>query len=379
MIEFLGLPKLGERIRAVDRHLVEVIAQRKKLVLKVGEEKQGKGDHIVRTGIEDGRLEEAQTWARQKGLNPHFMHALLYMIIDESCKVQTEQLQDHPELADLGNIDEETWYLSLKRNLLELTKAIAPEYDQKYDEGYFATHCYLDFERQQLARVIESLNHKEIAVDLGCATGRIALSLATDFERVIGYDLSPAMIEQARSKCDQQGLTNVDLEVADAEQAIPLADSSVSLVVMNLGTASDIRAIDKLMVEVDRILKPGGVAFLSFYNAEALFYRVGFLPWPTGLAAEINLQKHCLDVQIHIDEKTQSFSVYARAYRVGEVRKFFSNLLSLEQFLTFPTICSILPPYIFDDGDTRQTISELDERIADSNLGAYIIAVARKL
>lgn len=375
MIEFLGLPKLGQMIRAVDRHLVEVIAQRKKLALQVGVEKQISGGHIVREFIESGRLEEAQAWAKQKGLNPHFMHALLYMIIDESCKVQTEQLQDQPELNVLAQ-DEAAWYQALKSNLLKLTATIAPDYDQKYDDGHFATHCYLDFERRQLARVIDGLAHQGVAVDLGCATGQIALSLASQFEKVTGYDLSPDMIKQAQVKRDQQGLANVDLAVTDAEETLALPDSSVSLIVMNMGTASDIKDIDKLMAEVERILRPEGRAFLSFYNADAMLYRTGFLPWPTGLAAEINLQKHCLDV--HIAGHSRPYSIYARPYKVEEVRSLFNASLALEQLFTFPTICSILPPYIFEDATMRQTVSELDERIADSNLGAYIIAVAKK-
>lgn len=376
MLEFLGLTKLGERIRAVDRHLVEVIAQRKKLVLQVGEEKRVYKGRIVRAGVEEERLREVQSWAVQKGLNPHFVHALLYLIIDESCKAQTEQLQNQPDPPELVSQSDDEWYEVLKRNLLELTRAVAPTYDQKYDEAYFATHCYLDFEREQLIRLIQELPHRHSVVDLGCATGRIALGFASQFEQAIGFDLSPAMIDQATAKLSQMGLTNVTLSVTDIEEGVPISDGSASLVVMNLGTASDVRAIGEVMVEIRRILRPGGAILLSFYNADALLYRVGFLPWPAGLAAEINLAKHCLDV--HIDDHNAPFSIHARPYRVSEVENLFTEGLACEQILTFPTICSVLPPYMFDGEEMRQPMTELDRKVADSNFGAYIIAVARK-
>lgn len=51
---------------------------------------------------------------------------------------------------------------------------------------------------------------EDIVLDLGCGTGAIALALAPDAKRVVGRDISEGMMERAREKADQQGLTNVE-------------------------------------------------------------------------------------------------------------------------------------------------------------------------
>lgn len=375
MIELLNLEELGARLRVLDRHLVALLAQRMSIGHQVGLFKQAKGYPIVRSSIEEDRLRESRTWAEEEGLNPHFVHALFYFLIDETCKTQIVQLQERADSPQFSGEDEEVYYATLKRNLLTLTECIAPVYDRSYDRAYFATHSYLDFENRMLEQAIALLPDRKLALDLGCATGGKTFRLARDFSQVIGYDLSPAMIEEAGKKRLAERSTNARFEVADLDDGIPQADGSTSMVVMTLGTASDIRKIDQVMKGVERILKPGGVAFLSFYNREALLYRWGFLPWPVSLAAEINLRKHCLDVHFH----GQVFSVYARAYSMVEIQTFLPPSLKLEMALTFPTVSSILPNEVFENDEVRKTISDLDSRLAESSTGAYIIAVGKKL
>jgi SAM-dependent methyltransferase len=49
-----------------------------------------------------------------------------------------------------------------------------------------------------------------VALDLGCGIGRLSFALAEIFERVIGVDVSEAMIVRARQLQQQLGCTNVD-------------------------------------------------------------------------------------------------------------------------------------------------------------------------
>jgi len=55
------------------------------------------------------------------------------------------------------------------------------------------------------------------ALDVGCGTGRLALSLAPLCRRVIGIDRDPAAILTAREHAAALGLSNTDFVVADAE------------------------------------------------------------------------------------------------------------------------------------------------------------------
>ena len=67
------------------------------------------------------------------------------------------------------------------------------------------------------------------ALDAGCGTGFLALELAARGHRVVGVDFAAAMIEEARRKAGERGLS-VRFERADAEQ-LSFAPASFDLVI----------------------------------------------------------------------------------------------------------------------------------------------------
>jgi ubiquinone/menaquinone biosynthesis C-methylase UbiE len=92
-------------------------------------------------------------------------------------------------------------------------------------------------------------------LDIGTGTGFIALLMATMGHRVIGLDLSPGMIEVARTKAEGAGLS-VDFRVGEAE-SLPFADGSYDVVICRhvLWTLTEpVRAVR----EWARVTRPGG-------------------------------------------------------------------------------------------------------------------------
>jgi len=295
--KLLNLKELSDPIGKVDRTLIAVIAERMRLSRQVEAYKRQEGEPIVRYEAEDNRLAVIEEIAKEFGINPHFARGLLYFIIDESCKVQLIQLQEKGGIPDnLYEGDDEGWYRHLKQNLLELTALFAPIYDEHYggEKTPFAVAMYRDYEKAVLQELMQDLPDNELCVDVGCATGSMSFFLANSFRRVVGYDLSPEMIEEAQRKLTQEK-SSLSFSVADIETGIPIDDASASLVVLNMGTASEFRDSEFMMREVERILRPGGHVLLSFYNADALLYRLGFLPWPVGINAAVNLRRKSLE------------------------------------------------------------------------------------
>lgn len=367
MVELLNLEELGSRLRKVDKHLVSLLSQRMKLAGQVEEYKRAHNQPLLRFEIEDKRLAGIREWAEHAGINPNFASSILYFIIREACAVEIDQLQDSKK-HDIDPDNEEEWFWHLKHGLLRLTEQIAPVYDNQCESGFFATRSYINFEKNILERELAMLGNNDVALDLGCATGRMSIRLANAFEKIIGYDISPAMIEQAEIKARAQNLHKTAFRVEDLENGIPQLENSVSLVVMNLGTASDIRNIEFLLKEIKRVLKPKGRFFLSFYNSQALFYR-WFIPWPVSLMAEINLVKNCLDVRF----EGKIYSVYARPYTIEEVKELMPKGLSIASTLTYPTIGAILPNEFFEEEIARTSIEEIDYQLTGLNSGAYIL------
>jgi len=371
-IELLNLKELGRRLEMVDKHLVAILAQRMELAKLVEEYKREHKESLIRLTVEDQRIESAKALAKTKGLNANFIAAFQYLIMAEACRVEIGQMQ---EMSDIKELSPE----QLKENLLALTKEIAPLYDQNYGLDFFATRLYLEFEASILRRevgTLQALHNLELAVDLGCATGKVSFKLAKGFKRVVGYDISPAMIDEAEKNLQgARSPNNIEFQVADIEKGIPEKNNSASLVVMNLGTASDILDIRKVLAEIKRILRPDGRFLLSFYNSGALLYRCWFIPWPVSLAASINQIKHCLDVRL----KDKSFSIYARSYSASEAKRLLlQNGFLISSIFTYPAISSILPNEFFEEESMRKLIGDIDRQLINMDSGAYVLITGRK-
>lgn len=368
----LDLAEIGRRLRTTDLHTLRVVKHRMDLALEVGRRKRATGEAIFRASVEDERIAAIEKDALSIGLNPHFASSLLYLLINESCKQQMIQLQKADTLGD--GIDEGQEYEELKRNLLRLTERWCDEYETSYSSSYFATAAYLEFESEEVSKQVAALGSKELALDLGCATGRLSFELAPHFTQVIGYDLSQHMVAAATRHADERGIENVSFEQMDFEEEIPLPGASVSFVGMNLGTAGDVRYFDAVWTEIKRVLVPGGRFLLSFYNKEALLYKWDLLPWDTALAASVDIHRHCLEV--HVDD--ERIPIHARAYTPDEVRSMLTDSAELE-VKTYPSISSVLPNELFDgQSDIKAAIMEIDRSLSDKNLGAYIIVTGRK-
>ena len=98
-----------------------------------------------------------------------------------------------------------------------------------------------------------------VVLDLGCGAGTdmlIAAQMTGPTGRVIGVDMTSAMLERARESADAMGLANVDLHEALIE-SLPVRDASVDAVISN-GVIDLVADKDAVLDEIDRVLRPGG-------------------------------------------------------------------------------------------------------------------------
>jgi SAM-dependent methyltransferase len=99
----------------------------------------------------------------------------------------------------------------------------------------------------------------EVVVDLGSGGGLdvfLASQKVGPEGRVIGIDMTPAMIERAQANAKAGGYENVEFQLATIDR-LPLMDASVDCVISNcvLNLAPDKAAVFR---EIARVLKPGG-------------------------------------------------------------------------------------------------------------------------
>jgi SAM-dependent methyltransferase len=121
--------------------------------------------------------------------------------------------------------------------------------------------------------VIERLDPQpgQRLLDLATGTGAVAELAATTGAEVVGIDIAPALIEQARERAAERGL-EIDYRVGDAE-ALDLEDASFDLVTSTCGVmfAPDHQAVAR---ELARVTKPGGRIGLACWTPESGLARV---------------------------------------------------------------------------------------------------------
>ncbi|HRF50013.1 MAG TPA: arsenite methyltransferase, partial [Anaerolineales bacterium] len=99
----------------------------------------------------------------------------------------------------------------------------------------------------------------QTVLDLGSGAGNdafVARAVVGEAGRVIGVDMTEAMINRARANAEKRGFTNVEFRLGEIE-ALPVEPASVDVVVSNcvLNLVPDKR---QAFAEVFRVLKPGG-------------------------------------------------------------------------------------------------------------------------
>jgi ubiquinone/menaquinone biosynthesis C-methylase UbiE len=99
-------------------------------------------------------------------------------------------------------------------------------------------------------------------VEVGSGPGRMTGALAARFDRVVAVDVSPAMIERARTEVDAP---NVDFRVVSGERLDGVADSSAEAVVcyLVLQHLPRRRVVVSYLREIARVLARGGEAFVQ--------------------------------------------------------------------------------------------------------------------
>jgi len=106
---------------------------------------------------------------------------------------------------------------------------------------------------------VRQLGPGEHVVDVGSGAGidsLIAAQMIGPAGRVLGVDMTPAMVAKARSAASTAGVANVEFRDGSAE-ALPVEDSWADVVISN-GVLNLLPDKNAGLVEMARVLKPGG-------------------------------------------------------------------------------------------------------------------------
>jgi ubiquinone/menaquinone biosynthesis C-methylase UbiE len=142
------------------------------------------------------------------------------------------------------------------------------EYQYQFSESH--KEIYYDVEaRSQKARKIVAVLEDHFgprldelaAIDIGCSTGIMAKLLSEHFATMAGIDIDEPAIEYARKQFGSEKLT---FHVGDAMRT-GLPEASFDVVIC-AHVYEHVPDASRMMDEIHRILKPGGVCFFAAEN-----------------------------------------------------------------------------------------------------------------
>ena len=114
----------------------------------------------------------------------------------------------------------------------------------------------------------------EVILDYGCGPGNdlTGFAINTGARRLIGFDVSQTALNLAAKRLELHGATDrVELvRGADDDPAIPLDDASIDHVNCQ-GVLHHTSYPDTILLELARVLRPGGTATIMVYNRDSVW------------------------------------------------------------------------------------------------------------
>ena len=269
---------------------------------------------------------------------------------------------------------------------LILSEIAAPIYDEYYiKRGKVATKAIIEFEKRILNELIKRLktdNRHDIAIDVGCGTGRHSFILCKYFDKVYAFDFSSKMIEIAEGKKRKQDIKNILFSVVDFEYEELKDEKDFSgkcdLVVASFGMGSFIENTHKMLRRFYDWLKPGGFVFLSFYNKDTIIRKIVPNWRDTSLSAYIDPESNTLTVELPGSIK---YSIYAKPYD-NNIESLIKGIFVVDEIYTFLTLMSLMPNDLLEkDKDKFGLFKHIDEFLSSNEryrLGHYVIVIAHK-
>jgi ubiquinone/menaquinone biosynthesis C-methylase UbiE len=221
-------------------------------------------------------------------------------------------------------------------------------YDNGRDQGY---HKLIDDLELGL---IKKFGTGRDVFEAGCGTGLLLRQAAGVARKAVGLDLSRGMLGPARAR----GLQVVQGSLT----AVPLPDRSFDLV-YSMKVLAHVPPIHDALVELTRLVRPGGHLLLEFYNPYSFRALAKRLGGPGKIAAGTN-ESH----------------VFTRYDTVAQARAYLPSNVELVGVRGVRVVTPVSSVYRF--APLGRLFSRVEHAVCDlplaRQLGGFLILVARK-
>ncbi|KNY25122.1 class I SAM-dependent methyltransferase [Pseudobacteroides cellulosolvens] len=155
----------------------------------------------------------------------------------------------------------------MKDKIIESFDRIS-SFEDKWDHNRFYSKLVL----KEIGRDNDSI------LDIGCGTGEFTQKVAQRAKRVVGIDISPKMVNEAKKRHSANNITYIvkDFDAIDVKEQY---DCIVSIATFHH------LSLESILSKIDKMLKPGGVlVVLDLYDRKGLLdFLLDIIAVPTNL------------------------------------------------------------------------------------------------
>jgi len=144
--------------------------------------------------------------------------------------------------------------LSKKEQVTKMFDTISNEYDGLNRVISFG----IDIKWRKKVVSIVGKQNPDTILDIATGTGDLAINLAkTNASKIVGFDISPGMLEIGKKKIAQKQLNNkIEMVLGDSEK-MPFDDNSFDAITVAFGVRN-FENLEKGLSEILRVLNPNG-------------------------------------------------------------------------------------------------------------------------
>jgi SAM-dependent methyltransferase len=168
----------------------------------------------------------------------------------------------------LANNSDKDWEIFGKTDpyfaVLTDPKFLIENLDESSIQSFFESgNQHIEHVYQLVRATIQPDFHPERVLDYGCGVGRLVVALAQRARSVVGIDISPSMLAEARKNCDRLNLFSIDLLHFD--QIDSLAPASFDLIHSCLVFQHiPVKRGEAIFRKLISLVAPGGVGAIHF-------------------------------------------------------------------------------------------------------------------
>jgi SAM-dependent methyltransferase len=151
--------------------------------------------------------------------------------------------------------------------------------EQSRQEFFESGRVHVDYIMKMVRNHVDKTLEPKRILDFGCGVGRTLLAFAAIGQEVVGLDVSPSMLQEARQNCEEFGARNVSLLPSDDDLSLLTGQFDLihsCIVFQHIQAARGSAIFSKLL----QYLRPAGVGAVQVTYSKSQFASTNGVPPP---------------------------------------------------------------------------------------------------